>query len=96
MEQGNGAALVRRGADEEDVMVMMFYARYLEEGKGVVRDLAKAACWNKRALDAGGLGARPGYDRCSRVKVGQNRAALLVTPTRVIAPKLSQAMKRWK
>jgi TPR repeat protein len=66
LEQGNGAALVRRAADEGDIIAMVFHARYLEEGKVVDRDLAKAACWYKRALDRGCLGARPGYDRCSQ------------------------------
>jgi TPR repeat protein len=61
-----GAAIVKRAADQGLPVAQFNYALYLEKGKGVVQDRAAAAEDYRRALEGGYSNAKAGYDRCSQ------------------------------
>lgn len=55
--QAEGAALLRKAAEDGDMMAQLFYGTCCENGIGIEKDLSEAAGWYRRAAKAGSVPA---------------------------------------
>jgi TPR repeat protein len=55
---------MKRSVDQGRSLAQYNYAFYLEEGRGVEKDVSLAAHYYKLAMDQGLAEAKEGYERC--------------------------------